>query len=247
MKNEEFCIQNAEFCRTAPASRKYGDHPTNGCRHDTTYNDNYWGQQVSGGFYYNATSKEEPWAPGWTAQKWSEPSTGVVHMYHSARWGGWQFELAARNDTDHSLDFKCTPLEQQEDGFYGVAGVAVPCSTIPDAPGSKETSGAVTAGKDRGGARGGKGGGRGGGRGNAVVHGGWQEGRGGDIGPRYTNRALNNSYFIENIKVAICIEMEFCTKNDDSCIKNDDFNGISRRSWTWRGSGFSISRRVRST
>jgi hypothetical protein len=28
-------------------------------------------------------------------------------MYHSSRWGGWQFALAARNDTAHSLQFQC--------------------------------------------------------------------------------------------------------------------------------------------
>lgn len=35
----------------------------------------------------------------------------------------------------------------------------------------------------------------------AVVIGGWQEGRGGDIGVRYTDHRFNNSYFVENIKV----------------------------------------------
>ena len=32
-------------------------------------------------------------------------------MYHSSRWGGWSFELATRNDTDHSLTFACADPE----------------------------------------------------------------------------------------------------------------------------------------
>ena len=55
--------------------RAYGGPPATACRHDTTYNEPYWDQQVSGGFFYNATSGPYPWAPGWTTQKWAEPST----------------------------------------------------------------------------------------------------------------------------------------------------------------------------
>ena len=40
------------------------------------------------------------------------PATGVVHMYHSNSWGGWSFQLAARNDTDSSLTFACTVLRR---------------------------------------------------------------------------------------------------------------------------------------
>ena len=110
---------------SAPPARRYGDAPKTGCRHDTTYNDNYWQQDVSGGFLYNVTE-------GWTTQRWANASTGVVHMYQSARWGGWQFQLAERNDTEHSLDFLCTPLAQKEDGFYmPSAGKSPgPCSKV---------------------------------------------------------------------------------------------------------------------
>ena len=54
---------------------------------------------------------------------------GVVHMYHSARWGGWQYKLAARNDTDHSLQFACAVLDgPDEEGFYSPGkGPAIPC------------------------------------------------------------------------------------------------------------------------
>ena len=50
------------------------------CRFDATFNEPYWDQQVSGGFYYNATAKAPPWAPAWTPKKWADPSTGIVHM-----------------------------------------------------------------------------------------------------------------------------------------------------------------------
>ena len=163
-----------------PPARKYGDAPQTGCRQDTTHNDNYWQQDVSGGFIYNATE-------AWTAQKWANPSTGVVHMYHSARWGGWQFQLAERNDTEQSLDFLCTPLERQEDGFYTpVPGKPpVPCSKVTSV-GRSQAAASRAAGKIP--------------QPTAMVHGGWQEARGSDIGPQYTNTRFNNSYFVENIK-----------------------------------------------
>ena len=167
---------------STPPARKYGDAPKTGCRHDTTYNDNYWQQDVSGGFLYNATE-------GWTTQKWKNASTGVVHMYQSARWGGWQFQLAERNDTEHSLDFLCTPLEQHEDGFYmPVAGKSPgPCSKIEPVRSQPQTATRPTMKTSaRGGQRGRSGVGRGGQipRPNAMVHGGWQEGRGSAIGPQ---------------------------------------------------------------
>jgi hypothetical protein len=86
------------------------------CRMDPTHNEPYWDQQVSGGFYYNASAKAQPWAPAWTPRSWSNASTGIVHMYHSARWGGWQYELAARNDSDHSLLFACTLFDPVRKG-----------------------------------------------------------------------------------------------------------------------------------
>ena len=61
----------------------------------------------------------------WTSKKWATPSTGVVHMYHHQEWGGWNFQLAERNDTESSLTFACT-LEGSE--------IMVPC------PRSKYTS-----------------------------------------------------------------------------------------------------------
>ena len=51
------------------------------------------------------------------------------HMYHSARWGGWQFALHSRNDTDHSLNFKCDMINP--DGTGGPAGVACPRAGDP--------------------------------------------------------------------------------------------------------------------
>jgi len=128
---------------------------------DSTHNEPYWDQQVSGGFYYNTTAAATPWAPAFTKRTWANVSTGIVHMYHSARWGGWQFALHSRNDTDQTLTFACTLLSSN--GTVLQRGAACPAS------------------------------------GPAVVQGGWQEGRGGDIGPQYTRSTLNNSYFVENI------------------------------------------------
>lgn len=143
----------------------------NGCRFDQTYNQQYWNQQVSGGFFYNASDET------WTPRQWSNPSTGVVHMYHSSRWGGWIFQLATRNDSDARLMFACTllkPSAQESAGDDNRTLYDVVSLTPTECP----TDGSA-----------------------AVVLGGWQEARGGDIGPRYTDKRFNNSYFVENIKV----------------------------------------------
>jgi len=86
-----------------------------GCRMDPGFNEPYWDQQVSGGFFYNHTANATSWAPGWTNKTWATPGTGVVHMYHSARWGGWQYKLFGRNDSDHSLTFACKLLHPRPD------------------------------------------------------------------------------------------------------------------------------------
>ena len=147
------------------------------CRLDPTFNEPYWDQQVSGGFFYNASD-----GTSWTPRTWGDASTGVVHMYHSARWGGWQFKLHTRDDTTHALLFQCTLLpkageggEGGEGGKGGEGAAAATAATVacpPEASSQRQ----------------------------GLVHGGWQEARGADIGPQYTNQAFNNSYFIENIR-----------------------------------------------
>ena len=77
-------------------------------RFDDTFNEPFWHTDVSRGFYFNASAPATPLAPAWTPRRWATPATGVVHMYHSDSWGGWSFQLAARNDTDSSLSFACT-------------------------------------------------------------------------------------------------------------------------------------------
>eukprot|EP00040_Diaphanoeca_grandis_P044659 m.13136 g.13136 ORF g.13136 m.13136 type:complete len:937 (+) comp9607_c0_seq1:64-2874(+) len=145
------------------------------CRFDQTHNVQYWGQQVSGGFYFNNTATEQPWAPAWTPRQWGNVSGGVVHMYHSARWGGWQFALHSRNDTDHSLQFACDTLDAN--GRVLEKNVACP----KDGDSNQQ----------------------------AVVRGGWQEGRGASIGGQYTLKGMNNSYFVENIKEELDVEREW--------------------------------------
>ena len=34
----------------------------------------------------------------WSKQNWSDPSTGVVHMFHSGLWGGWQFQISGADE-----------------------------------------------------------------------------------------------------------------------------------------------------
>lgn len=94
-----------------PAFLKHAPQILNRCAHPSftplwlQYNQQYWDQQVSGAFYYNDTDAT------WTPRAWADPSTGVVHMYHSSRWGGWIFQLQARNDSDARLTFACRLLK----------------------------------------------------------------------------------------------------------------------------------------
>ena len=57
-------------------------------RFDTTWNHPFWSSDTSPGFNTDSLTK-----------KWANPSTGVVHMYHSGGWGGWQFQVADRSAT----------------------------------------------------------------------------------------------------------------------------------------------------
>lgn len=194
------------------------------CRHTSTFNEPYWNQQVSGGFYFNGTAAAQPWAPAWTTQSWANASSGVVHMYHSSRWGGWQFALAARNDTDSSLLFQCTLFgPKRKDGTY----LAQPGGPVPCPPGGGEYP--------------------------ALVHGGWQEGRGAAIGPQYTMHQLNNSYFVEVTLASDACVLWLCGipcrvsgsahsgSNCLSCLRT------SKRSWTTKENSSWTRARARST
>ena len=110
---EAFSNWQAQQCYTPEA-----------CRFDQTHNTQFWGQGVSGGFYYNATATATAWAPAWTTRAWSNASTGFVHMYHAARWGGWQFKLHSRNDSDRSLQFACNLIDTSD---YSISQHNVEC------------------------------------------------------------------------------------------------------------------------
>ncbi|CAF0867668.1 unnamed protein product [Adineta steineri] len=38
-------------------------------------------------------------------RNWSEPTTGLVHTFHSGYWGGWIFEIASSNSTQNTIMF----------------------------------------------------------------------------------------------------------------------------------------------
>ena len=44
---------------------------------------------------------------------WSNASSGIVHMYHPAGWGGWQFRVGARPASD-TLLFECYGFKNSE-------------------------------------------------------------------------------------------------------------------------------------
>eukprot|EP00040_Diaphanoeca_grandis_P030936 m.183931 g.183931 ORF g.183931 m.183931 type:complete len:1001 (+) comp32172_c0_seq1:207-3209(+) len=161
------------------------DSGPNVSRFDPTFNEQYWPAQVSGSFYFHNTSATES-APGWTPRTWAHPETGVVHMYHTARWGGWQFQLANRNDTDSSLTFACQLLKHVDvdsDNNNTKTNTSTNHETHDHVRYVAE--GDVMSPCPRDGSA-------------AIVNGGFQEGRGATIGKFQGN--LNNSYFVENIK-----------------------------------------------
>ena len=83
--------------------------------------ESYWGTKSptgGGGRTYEITtglvySSEE----GFANRTWSDPTTGVVHAYHCAHWGGWMFQVADRNYEERTLTFK-------DGGFQEARGCA---------------------------------------------------------------------------------------------------------------------------
>ena len=41
----------------------------------------------------------------WTKKTWATPGTGVVHMFHSGLWGGWQYKLTDFDAKSNTLEF----------------------------------------------------------------------------------------------------------------------------------------------
>lgn len=83
-------------------------------RFNTTWNNPFWNSQVSPGFKTNSLS---------VTPSWANPSTGIVHMYHTGRWGGWQYQVDAR-PSPTEIVFACRQLSD---------GKRVTCPTGPDA------------------------------------------------------------------------------------------------------------------
>jgi hypothetical protein len=81
------------FNPTRNGYHSYTNHSAQ--RFNTTWNHPFWNSDTSPGMLTNSLTK-----------KWADPSTAIVHMYHSGGWGGWQFQVAAR-PTDDELVFAC--------------------------------------------------------------------------------------------------------------------------------------------
>jgi hypothetical protein len=62
----------------------YANHSAE--RFDTTWNNPFWNSQVSPGFSTKSL----------TTKHWANPASGIVHMYHSGMWGGWQYQVSSR-------------------------------------------------------------------------------------------------------------------------------------------------------
>lgn len=53
-------------------------------RFNTTYNYPFWNTNVPMGMYFDDSHFNHTW---------KHPETGIVHMFHSNGWGGWQFQI----------------------------------------------------------------------------------------------------------------------------------------------------------
>ena len=67
--------------------------------------ESYWGtKNPNGGRTYEVpTGLEYSIDEGFTNRTWKRPSTGVVHAFHCAHWGNWQFAVSSRNDTSRNI------------------------------------------------------------------------------------------------------------------------------------------------
>ena len=70
----------------------------------------FWGSP----FKRSANAKVDP--STWTKKTWATPGTGVVHMFHSGLWGGWQYKLT---------DFVNNTLEFGYGGYQEARGSGV--------------------------------------------------------------------------------------------------------------------------
>jgi hypothetical protein len=59
----------------------------------------FWGSP------FNRPANAEVDPSTWTNKTWADPATGVVHMFHSGLWGGWQYKLTDFDATSHTIEF----------------------------------------------------------------------------------------------------------------------------------------------
>ncbi len=83
--------------------------------------ESYWGvaepnagdtYRVPSGLKYN---QDEAFAD----RKWSFPSTGVVHVFHGAYWGNWQFSIDDRDMLNHTITWSYGGFQEARGNFEG--------------------------------------------------------------------------------------------------------------------------------
>ena len=135
-------------------------------RFNNTWNSPFWNSQVSPGFSTASLAG--------AAKKWANPATGVVHMYHTGRWGGWQYQVSTR-DTSAAADSGGTgggaPAAATDSIMFACRQLSDGKRVTCPAPSGRD----VQSASER-----------------YVIDGGFQECRGANIG--------SNQFYVENIE-----------------------------------------------
>lgn len=77
-------------------------------RFNTTFNYPFWNTNVPMGMYFDGSLVDH---------KWANPETGIVHMFHTNSWGGWQFQIQ-----DVSINGSNSVMHFSRGGFQEARG-----------------------------------------------------------------------------------------------------------------------------
>ena len=109
-------VQVPEIFRRPTYQDFQGYHGGSINRFDTTYNWPFWNTNSPTGLVFDKNH--------FSTKKWSKPSTGVLHAYHSNMWGGWMWSIRSINYDNDSILFERGGFQEargggmRNNGFY---------------------------------------------------------------------------------------------------------------------------------
>ena len=85
--------------------------------------ESYWGTAHpaggAGSTYYIPTGLQYSSNVSFIDRTWNNPSIGIVHAFHGRGWGGWQFKLNERDNSDQTLRWSYGGFQEARGCDYG--------------------------------------------------------------------------------------------------------------------------------